>query len=111
MDPGQSARQWFERRRSNPEAPELVELGLIQPRDIDRAVGDLSEGQRRRLALAGVIAAAPHLLLLDEPTDHLSLNLVEELEDALVASPGAVVVASHDRWLRERWVGRVLELR
>jgi macrolide transport system ATP-binding/permease protein len=51
------------------------------------------------------------MLLLDEPTDHLSLTLVEELEDALDTSPGAVVIASHDRWLRRRWTGDLVTLR
>jgi len=81
----------------------LVELGLIAPRDLDRPIGALSVGQRRRLALALLIADPPHVLLLDEPTNHLSLTLAEELEQALGSSPGAVVIASHDRWLRRRW--------
>ncbi|HEX6686647.1 MAG TPA: ABC-F family ATP-binding cassette domain-containing protein [Candidatus Limnocylindrales bacterium] len=81
----------------------LVELGLIAPRDLDRPIGNLSVGQRRRLALAMLIADPPHVLLLDEPTNHLSLTLAEELEHALGSSPGAVVIASHDRWLRRRW--------
>ncbi|CAN5629253.1 ABC-F family ATP-binding cassette domain-containing protein [soil metagenome] len=92
------------------DVPALVELGLVLPRDLDRQVTELSVGQRRRLALATVIANAPHLLLLDEPTDHLSLTLVEELEGALDTSPGAVVIASHDRWLRHRWSGDIISL-
>ncbi|KRE43858.1 ABC-F family ATP-binding cassette domain-containing protein [Knoellia sp. Soil729] len=87
----------------------LGELGLIHPRDVDRPVGLLSEGQQRRLALAIVIGEQPDLLLLDEPTNHLSLALVEEVEAALSRTPVTVLVASHDRWLRERWGGtRVL---
>ncbi|GAA1055497.1 ABC transporter ATP-binding protein [Agromyces luteolus] len=85
-------------------------LGLFSPRDLDRPVGRLSVGQQRRLALALVIAAPPHVFLLDEPTNHLSLTLAGELEDALGGFPGAVVVASHDRWLRRRWEGEELEL-
>lgn len=81
----------------------LAELGLVAPRDIDRPVGALSVGQRRRLGLALLIADPPHLLLLDEPTNHLSLALADELEDALGKAPGAMVIASHDRWLRRRW--------
>lgn len=81
----------------------LVELGLIAPADVDRPLGVLSVGQRRRLALALLVASPPHLLLLDEPTNHISLSLVGELEEALQTAPGAVVVASHDRWLRRRW--------
>ncbi|NUT37707.1 MAG: ABC-F family ATP-binding cassette domain-containing protein, partial [Hamadaea sp.] len=88
----------------------LVDLGLVAPRDLDRPVGVLSVGQRRRLALAMLIARPPHLLLLDEPTNHLSLALADELEQALGRAPGAVVIASHDRWLRRRWTGPELAL-
>ena len=84
-------------------APRLSELGLIHPRDANRPVGELSIGQRRRLALAILVAQAPGLLLLDEPTNHISLALASELEEALGSSPGTVIVASHDRWLRKRW--------
>ncbi|WP_132114292.1 ABC-F family ATP-binding cassette domain-containing protein [Actinocrispum wychmicini] len=83
----------------------LTDLGLVAPRDMDRPVGQLSVGQRRRLALAMLVGRPPEVLLLDEPTNHLSLSLVEELEDALRQAPGAVVIASHDRWLRRTWSG------
>ncbi|MFP5020526.1 ATP-binding cassette domain-containing protein [Pseudonocardia phyllosphaerae] len=88
----------------------LVELGLLPPAEHATAVGALSLGQRRRLALAVAVADAPDLLLLDEPTNHVSLRLAGELEDAIGTAPGTVVVTSHDRWLRERWTGRELEL-
>ncbi|MFJ4539812.1 ABC-F family ATP-binding cassette domain-containing protein [Streptomyces tibetensis] len=89
----------------------LGSLGLLHERDLDKAVGHLSVGQRRRLALALLVARPPHLLLLDEPTNHLSPRLCDELEEALgTDGPGAIVVASHDRWLRRRWQGRELHL-
>ncbi|MFJ9552516.1 ABC-F family ATP-binding cassette domain-containing protein [Nocardiopsis sp. NPDC101807] len=88
---------------SLPDAPRLTDLGLVAPRDLDRPVGELSVGQRRRLALAMLVGHSPDVLLLDEPTNHLSLSLAEELEEALGTAPGAVVVASHDRWLRRNW--------
>jgi len=88
----------------------LRALGLLHPRDLSRPVGALSVGQRRRLALAVAVATGPDLLLLDEPTNHLSLALAGELEEAVAAAPGAVVVASHDRWLRRRWAGEELRL-
>ncbi len=91
-------------------APSLRSLGLVHPRDVHRPVGELSLGQQRRVALACVVALGPDLLLLDEPTNHLSLALAEELEEALQRSVGTVVVASHDRWLREHWSGRVVAL-
>lgn len=92
------------------EAVPLGSLGLMHEADLDKSVGHLSVGQRRRLALALLVACPPHLLLLDEPTNHLSPCLCDELEDAMGAGPGAIVVASHDRWLRERWQGRELIL-
>jgi macrolide transport system ATP-binding/permease protein len=89
----------------------LDTLGLLAVRDLDRPVAQLSVGQRRRLALALLVARPPELLLLDEPTNHLSPRLCDELEEALGGpGPGAVVLASHDRWLRARWAGRVLDL-
>ncbi|MFE5477641.1 ABC-F family ATP-binding cassette domain-containing protein [Nocardia sp. NPDC056541] len=83
----------------------LLATGLFAPELLDREVGTLSEGQRRRLALAGVLAGEHDLLLLDEPTNHLSLTLVEEVERALSEYRGAVVVVSHDRALRRRFRG------
>lgn len=88
----------------------LGDLGLLHPRDLSRPVGTLSHGQQRRLALAVLVAQRPDLLLLDEPTNHISLSLAEELEESLQRSPGTVVIASHDRWLRRRWSGEVLAL-
>ncbi|MBB6171992.1 macrolide transport system ATP-binding/permease protein [Nocardiopsis mwathae] len=90
--------------------PPLGELGLVAERDVDRPVGQLSVGQRRRLALALLVGNAPNVLLLDEPTNHISLRLAGELEEALGSAPGAVVVASHDRWLRRGWDGPELRL-
>ncbi|MEV6105961.1 ATP-binding cassette domain-containing protein [Streptomyces sp. NPDC051940] len=88
----------------------LGSLGLLHDADLDKPVGHLSVGQRRRLALALLVARPPQLLLLDEPTNHLSPRLCDELEAALGTGPGAIVVASHDRWLRRRWQGRELPL-
>src|SRR5690625_4729121 len=93
-----------------PDAPQLNELGLLHPRDANRVVGELSVGQRRRLALAILVAQSPALLLLDEPTNHISLALASELEEALASSPGTVIVASHDRWLRKHWDGAAYAL-
>ena len=83
----------------------LRDLGLVHPRDLNQPVGALSVGQRRRLDLAIAIATGPDLLLLDEPTNHISLTLTGELEEAIGVTPGTIVVASHDRWLRRRWSG------
>ncbi len=96
-----------------PELAERVPLstfGLIAGRDENRQIGVLSVGQQRRLALATILADPPEILLLDEPTNHLSLALVTELEAAIPDYPGAVLIASHDRWLRRHWTGDLLEL-
>jgi macrolide transport system ATP-binding/permease protein len=96
-------------RRSSPSRP-LHDLGLLHPRDLNRPIGELSVGQQRRLGLALLVARQPDLLLLDEPTNHISLTLAEELEQALQRSPGTVIVATHDRWLRRRWSAQVFAL-
>lgn len=113
VDPSASPRRIYEQQvgEKRAESVPLTGLGLIAPRDADRPVGRLSIGQQRRLALALILARPPHVFLLDEPTNHLSLSLATELEEALGGYPGAVVVASHDRWLRSRWAGERVELR
>lgn len=88
----------------------LEHIGLIAHRDAEKPLASLSVGQRRRLALAVLVATSPPVLLLDEPTNHLSLALVEELEAALQDYQGALIVASHDRWLRARWRGEVRQI-
>ncbi|MFD7665344.1 ribosomal protection-like ABC-F family protein [Streptomyces sp. NPDC059788] len=89
----------------------LLSFGLFREGDLEVPVGALSAGQRRRLALARLLARPADLLLLDEPTNHLALGLVEELDAALAAWPGALVVVSHDRLLRRRFDGRRCEIR
>jgi ATPase subunit of ABC transporter with duplicated ATPase domains len=80
-------------------------LGGIDAPDVgglEAIVGPLSGGERRRLALAGLLAADPDLLLLDEPTNHLDVEGVAWLADHLATRrtrPGTAVVAvTHDRW-------------
>ncbi|MFI6555672.1 ribosomal protection-like ABC-F family protein [Streptomyces griseus] len=92
-------------------ADELLALGLFRPEDLGVPVASLSVGQQRRLALARLVTRPADLLVLDEPTNHIALSLVEELEQALDQYRGAVVVVSHDRSFRSRFTGDVLELR
>ncbi|MEO9246855.1 ABC-F family ATP-binding cassette domain-containing protein [Citricoccus nitrophenolicus] len=88
----------------------LRTFGLLAGRDEHRRVRDLSVGQRRRLDLAVLLADPPDVLLLDEPTNHFSLLLATQLEASIPDYAGAVVVASHDRWLSAGWAGERLEL-
>ncbi|NDV01545.1 ABC-F family ATP-binding cassette domain-containing protein [Pseudoroseicyclus tamaricis] len=65
--------------------------------DLDRPVSAASGGERRRAALAKLLASEPELMLLDEPTNHLDINAIRWLEDELKATRAAFVLISHDR--------------
>lgn len=90
---------------------QLPALGLFREGDLDVPVAALSAGQQRRLQIARPVTRPADLLVLDEPTNHVALNLVEDLEAALASYPGAVVAVSHDRGFREPFPGDRLELR
>ncbi|MES5820687.1 ribosomal protection-like ABC-F family protein [Streptomyces sp. RG80] len=92
-------------------ADQLLALGLFREEDLRVPVTALSAGQQRRLQIARLVTRPVDLLVLDEPTNHVALDLVEDLEAALAAYQGAVVAVSHDRGFRERFPGERLELR
>lgn len=91
-------------------ARELTRFGLFGTAEFDVPVNRLSVGQLRRLELALLFSRCPHLLLLDEPSNHLSLALVEQLQEAVEQFTGPVVMVTHDRVLRERHPDSLLEL-
>ena len=76
----------------------------------EKPVRALSGGERRRLALALVVASGANLLVLDEPTNHLDLESREALEAALDAFPGTVLLVSHDRALLDAVARRLLAI-
>ncbi len=85
----------------------VLELGLFRYTDLDLRVGALSIGQRRKLQLARLIAARANLLILDEPTNHVSFDVLEAFESALRDFPGAVIAATHDRRFIDTFGGDV----
>lgn len=93
---------------------DLFRHGLFTFDDLDKRVGDLSAGQRRKLQLARLMAERANVLLLDEPTNHLAFDILEEFEKALIGFPGPILAVSHDRWFIQRFGaggGSVWELR
>src|SRR5205814_5449558 len=76
----------------------------------EKPVSVLSGGERRRLALACVVASGANFLVLDEPTNHLDLESREALEAALEAFPGTVLLVSHDRALLDAVAERTLAI-
>jgi ATP-binding cassette subfamily F protein 3 len=76
----------------------------------EKEVSVLSGGERRRLALALVVASGANLLLLDEPTNHLDLESREALEAALEAFPGTVLLVSHDRAMLDAVPDRIVAI-
>ena len=73
-------------------------------------VGELSGGERRRLQLLMLLMAEPNVLFLDEPTNDLDIETLNELEDLLDGWPGSLVVVSHDRYFLERVTDHVVAL-
>ncbi len=78
---------------------------------VERKVGDLSGGERTRLALAETMCNPVNLLILDEPTNHLDIASCDVLEDALQVYPGTVLLVSHDRYLVRNTVESLVVVR
>jgi ATP-binding cassette subfamily F protein 3 len=97
-------------RLTGPQARDLLGLFLFSGEEAEKRVAVLSGGERRRLALAAVVASGANLLVLDEPTNHLDVESREALEDALLAYPGSILMVSHDRALIEAVAGRTLSI-
>ena len=76
----------------------------------DAVIGNLSGGEKRRVALAKLLLEKPDMLLLDEPTNHLDAESVEWLEQFLVRFPGTVVAVTHDRYFLDNAAEWILEL-
>ncbi len=85
----------------------LSKLGVT---DTTAAMGTLSGGQRKRVALAHALIESPDLLILDEPTNHLDAETITWLETYLARYRGALLLVTHDRYFLDRVTGRILEI-
>ena len=95
---------------AEPDTREVVEQ-LLSGVDLDAAVGRLSGGERRRMALAQVLLAGHDVLVLDEPTNHLDVEVIGWLAGHLTARRAkALLVVSHDRWFLDAVCNRTWEV-
>lgn len=85
----------------------LTKLGVTE---FDQPCGQLSGGQRKRLALVSVLLSPAEILLLDEPTNHLDNSMSDWLEDQLRRHKGAMIMVTHDRYFLDSVTDRILEL-
>lgn len=85
-------------------------LSILGISDMDKKIGEMSGGQKKRVALAQVLIQTPDLLILDEPTNHLDFEMITWLETYLKNYKGALMVVTHDRYFLNRVVDRIIEL-
>ncbi|WP_299737799.1 ABC-F family ATP-binding cassette domain-containing protein [uncultured Rossellomorea sp.] len=85
----------------------LTKLGI---HDFSKKMSELSGGQKKRVALAGVLIETPDLLILDEPTNHLDYQSIKWLEDYLGKYNGSVLLVTHDRYFLDKVTNRIFEL-
>lgn len=85
-------------------------LSKLEINDFEEKMGNLSGGQRKRVALANVLLLEPDMLVLDEPTNHLDLKMIEWLEKKLTHSATTLLMVTHDRYFLENVCNRIYEL-
>lgn len=85
----------------------MMKLGIV---DFEQKTGELSGGQRKRLALVAAVLKPCDVLILDEPTNHLDYDMVEWLEDYLRGFKGAILMVTHDRYFLDSVCNRIVEI-
>ena len=77
---------------------------------LEQKIGELSGGQKKRVALAKVLINKPDLLILDEPTNHLDLDMIEWLEAYLEKTKTTLLMVTHDRYFLDRVCNEIIEM-
>lgn len=95
---------------SEPELRNILGRFLFRGESVFLKVGDLSGGEKARLALLKLMMSGANVLVLDEPTNHLDIESKEVFEDALLDFPGTCIIVSHDRYFLNRVPTRIIEL-
>lgn len=85
----------------------LTKLGIT---NFSQKVGQLSGGQKKRVALASALITPCEILILDEPTNHLDNDTISKLEDYLNSRKGSLIMITHDRYFLDRVTNRIIEL-
>ncbi|MCR3955088.1 MAG: ABC-F family ATP-binding cassette domain-containing protein [Gudongella sp.] len=92
------------------EADAKTILTRLQVTEFSTRVGELSGGQRKRIALAAALIGPSDILILDEPTNHLDNQTIEWLEERLLQRKGALIMVTHDRYFLDRVTNQIMEL-
>ena len=85
----------------------MTRLGI---RDLEQPAGQLSGGQRKRLALISVLLSPADIVLLDEPANHLDSDMADWLEDYLKKWRGSLIMVTHDRYFLDSVTNRIIEI-
>lgn len=85
-------------------------LSHLKINNLNQKIGTLSGGQKKRVALAGMMLNEADLIIMDEPTNHLDLEVIEYLEEYLKRSQSAILMVTHDRYFLDRVCNNILEL-
>ena len=85
-------------------------LTQLRITDLQQPMGQLSGGQRKRVALANILINEPDLLILDEPTNHLDIDMIEWLEGYLARGQRTLLMVTHDRFFLDRVCSQIIEL-